>query len=139
MAALNVNVPLFSGGTTSKATDEASTSLEINKQKRIALLRALIKDTRDSFLSTNASVNRIKAAQKALETSTKAREAMEKGFNYGMQTISDVLVSEEREFKAKRDILQAKYTYIKNRARFERVTGSLTETSLQSINQWLLN
>lgn len=139
VAAVNVNVPLFSGGATSKATDEASKSLEINKQKRIALLRTLIKDTRDSFLSTNAGVNRIKAAQKALETSTKAREAMEKGFNYGMQTISDVLVSEEREFKAKRDILQAKYTYIKNRARFERVTGSLTETSLQSINHWLLN
>lgn len=137
IAAVNINVPIFSSGVTSNAAKEASKSLEINKQKRIAILRALIKDTRDSFLSTNASVKRIGAAQKALQTSTKAREAMQKGFQYGMQTISDVLVSEDREFKAKRDILQAKYEYIKNRARFETVTGRITEQFLQNVNQWL--
>jgi outer membrane protein len=137
IAAVNINVPIFSSGVTSGAAMEASKNLEINKQKRVAILRALIKDTRDSFLSTNASVKRISATEKALQTSTKAREAMEKGFQYGMQTISDVLVSEDREFKAKRDILQAKYEYIKNRTRFERVTGRITEQFLQAVNRWL--
>lgn len=137
VAAVNVTIPLFSGGITARATDEASKNLEINKQKRIALLRTLIKDTRDSFLSTNASVKRISAAEKALSTSTKAREAMNKGFEYGMQTISDVLVSQEREFKARQDILQAKYAYITNRARFERVTGLINEDFLKSVNHWL--
>jgi outer membrane protein len=137
IAAVNITIPLFSGGVTSGAATEASKSLEINKQKRIAILRALIKDTRDSFLSTNASVKRISASEKALQTSTKAREAMEKGFQYGMQTISDVLVSQDREFKARRDILQARYDYIKNRARFERVSGRITEQFLQTVNKWL--
>ncbi|NOT85669.1 MAG: TolC family outer membrane protein [Methylococcaceae bacterium] len=137
MAAVNINIPIFSGGTTSAAAVEASKNLEINKQKRIAILRTLIKDTRDSFLSTNASVKRISATEKALQTSTKARQAMDKGFQYGMQTISDVLVSEDREFKAKREILQAKYAYIKNRARFERATGLINEQFLQTVNQWL--
>ncbi|MCX7088247.1 MAG: TolC family outer membrane protein [Methylococcales bacterium] len=137
VAAVNITIPLFSGGTTSRAADEASKSLEINKQKRIGLLRALIKDTRDSFLSTNASVKRIDAAEKALATSTKAREAIQKSFQYGMQTITQVLLSEDREFKAKQDILQAKYAYIKSRARFERVTGVINESFLQSINRWL--
>ncbi|MFI3137283.1 MAG: TolC family outer membrane protein [Methylococcaceae bacterium] len=137
VAAVNITIPLFSGGTTSRAADEASKSLEINKQKRIGLLRALIKDTRDSFLSTNASVKRIDAAEKALATSTKAREAIQKSFQYGMQTITQVLLSEDREFKAKQDILQAKYAYIKSRARFERVTGVINESFLQSINHWL--
>lgn len=137
VAAVNVTIPLFSGGITSSATDEASKSREIHKQKRIALLRTLIKDTRDSFLSTNASVKRISAAEKALSTSTKAREAMNKGFEYGMQTISDVLISQEREFKARQDILQAKYAYIINRTRFERVTGLINEDFLKSVNHWL--
>ena len=136
-AAVNINVPLFSSGVMSHAVDEASKTLELNEEKRTALLRALIKETRDSFLSTNASVKRISAAEKALQTSSKAREAMEKGFQYGMQTISDVLVSQDREFKAKRDILQAKYDYITNRTRFERATGLITEQFLQAVNQWL--
>lgn len=138
MAAVNINVPIFSSGVTSGGVDEASKSLEINKEKRTLLLRTLIKDTRDSFLSTNASIKRISAAEKALESSTKAREAMQKGFNFGMQTISDVLVSEDREFKAKLDILQAKYEYIKNRARFEKSTGLINDKFIENVNQWLL-
>lgn len=134
---LNINVPLFSGGGTTHAIAEASSNLEFNKQKQQSILGALIKDIHDAFLSTNASVQRIGAAEKALRSSTKAREAMEKGFQYNMQTISDVLLSQAREYKAKRDILQAKYEYIKQRSRFERYTGQIDEAYLAEINAWL--
>ncbi len=137
VAALNINVPLFSGGTTTHATEEAYKNLALNREKRQAMLGTLIKDIHDSFLSTNANVQRIQAAQKALQSSTKAREAMEKGFQYNMQTIGDVLVSQARESKAKRDLLQAKYEYIKNRSRFERVTGQINKEYLFGVNQWL--
>ncbi len=138
VAALNVNVPLFSGGVTSKQAEEASKTLEINKVKQNAILRNMIKETREFFLSTNASVRRIKASQKALESSTKAREVMEKGFRYGIQSISDILMSQAREYKAKKDLLTAKYAYIRNRTHFEHATGTITEQSLETINQWLL-
>ncbi len=134
---VNINVPLFSGGATTHATEEASKNLELNKQKQQSLLGELIREIHDAFLSTNANVQRIFAAEKALRSATKAREAMEKGFQYNMQTIGDVLVSQAREFKAKRDILQAKYEYIKQRSRFERFTGQIDEQYLAMINQWL--
>jgi outer membrane protein len=122
---------------TSHATEEAQKNLEINREKLQALKGALLKDLHDSFLSTNSSVQRIAAAQKALQSSTKARQAMEKSFQYSMQTISDVLLSQAREMKAKRDLLQAKYAYIINRSRFERVTGQISEYYLELVNQWL--
>lgn len=137
VAALNISVPLFSGGTTTKQVDEAAHNLEISKQERIAALRAVIKETRDSYLSTNASLRRIKASQKALESANKSRQAMERGFRYGVQTITDVLISQAREFGAKRDLLQARYAYIKNRVRFQRATGAINEDTLNMVNQWL--
>jgi outer membrane protein len=138
VAAVNINIPLFSGGVTSRQADEATKTLEINKEKQNAILRNMIKETREFFLSTNASVKRIKASTKALESSSKAREMMEKGFRYGFQSISDILMSQAREYKAKKDLLDAKYAYIRNRTHFERATGTITEQSLQAINKWLL-
>jgi len=138
VAALNMNIPIFSGGSTHQRANEAAQKLEIAKQENISTLRMVIKQTRDAYLSTNASLKRIKAAQKALESSSKSRDAMEKGFKYGVQTISDVLISQSREFRAKRDLLQAKYSYIKNRINFARVTGMINQQSLQEINHWLV-
>ena len=87
VAALNISVPLFSGGVTTRRADEASQRLEIAKQENIATQREIVKLVRDSFLTTNASIRRIKAAQKALKSSSKSKDAMEQGFKYGEQTI----------------------------------------------------
>ena len=137
VAALNMNVPIFSGGTTTRRADEAAQKLEIAKQENIAKLREIIRQTRDSYLSSNASLRRIKASEKALESSTKSRAAMEKGFKYGVQTISDVLISQAREFRAKRDLLQSKYFHIKSKMWFKRVVGDINEESMEEINAWL--
>ena len=78
-----------------------------------------------------------KASEKALESSAKSRAAMEKGFKYGVQTISDVLISQAREFRAKRDLLQSKYFHIKSKMWFKRVVGDINEASMEEINAWL--
>ncbi len=139
VAAINVTIPLFSGGSTYQRAAEAAKQLEISKQRKISLLRSVEKETRDAFLSANASVRRIAASEKALKTATKAREAMEKGFKFGMQSIGDVLVSQAREYSARKDLRDVKYTYILNRIRFQRAIGTLNHQSLDEINQWLVH
>lgn len=137
VAAININIPIFAGGATYQRAQEAARQLAISQQQKISMLRSIEKETRDAFLSANASVRRIKASNKALQTSIKAREAMEKGFMYGMQSIGDVLISQTREYMSKRDLLVSKYTYIKNRIRFQYALGALSHESLQEINRWL--
>jgi outer membrane protein len=137
VAAINVNVPIFSGGTTTKRTQEAQYKLALNKYDNEAKLRALVKETSDAFLSSNANVRRIKATRKALESASKSREAMETGFMYGVETISDVLEAQQEEFKAKRDLAQSKYVYIKNRMRFMQAIGMISEENLTEVNNWL--
>ena len=137
VAAINMNVPIFSGGTTSKQTEEAQHKLTLNKYNKEAQLREVVKQTSEAFLNSNASVRRIKATSKALESTRKSRDAMETGFNYGVETIGDVLNAQREEFKVMRELSQAKYAYIKNRMRFLQAVGTISEENLIEVNNWL--
>jgi outer membrane protein len=137
VAAINVNVPIFTGGVTTHRLFEAKHRLELSKTENEAKIRALIKETSDSYLSTNANVRRIDASQKALESTAKARLAKETGFRYGVETMSDMLDAQQQEFKAKKELSKAKYSYIKNRIRFMQATGLINEDNLSEVNSWL--
>jgi outer membrane protein len=137
VAAINVSIPLFTGGTTTNRMFEAQHKLSISKYENEAKIRTLIKETSDSFLSSNASVRRISATRKALESAIKSRQAMESGFGYGVQTITDVLNAQQDEFKSKRDLSQAKYSYIKNRMRFMTAVGLISQENMIEVNNWL--
>jgi outer membrane protein len=92
----------------------------------------------DAFLTSKANVRCIKPTRKALESAAKSREAMETGFGYGVETISDVLKAQEEEFKAKRDLAKTMYGgYIKNRMRFMQAIRMISEENLAQVNGWL--
>jgi len=137
VAAINVTVPLFSGGTTTHQLFEAKHRLQLSKNDNEAAIRGIIKETSDAFLSANADARHIRALQKALESASKSREAMERGYHYGVVTISDVIKAQQDEYSAKNDFAKAKYSYIKNRIRFMHALGSIAEENLQEINGWL--
>ena len=136
-AAINVNVPLFSGGITTNQVSEARHRLQISKNDNDTAMRAITKETSDAFLSANAAARGIKASQKALDSAGKSREAMERGYQLGVVTIGDVIKSQQDEFSAKKDFAQAKYSYIKNRIRFMHAIGSISEENLHEVNNWL--
>jgi outer membrane protein len=62
---------------------------------------------------------------------------MESGFKYGVRTTFDVLNAQQGEFQARRDLAQAKYSYIKNKMRFLRAIGLISEENLVEVNNWL--
>jgi outer membrane protein len=137
VAAINVNVPLFTGGVSTHQLFEAQHRLQFSKNDNEAAIRGIIKETSDAFLSANANARHIKAAKKALESASKSREAMERGYHYGAVTISDVIKAQQDEFSAKKDFSQSKYNYIKNRIRFMHAIGSIADENLQEVNDWL--
>ena len=138
VAALNVNVPIFTGGTTTHRLFEAQSRLAMSKEESEAQLRALVKETSDAFSASNANARRIKASDKALASAIKSREAMQSGLKYGVETIADVLRAQQLEFKAKRELTKTKYQYIINRIRFLKAIGTVSVDNLQEINGWLV-
>ncbi len=138
VAAINVNVPIFTGGTTMHRVSEAQSKLAISKEQNEAKLRALIKETSEAFTLSNANARRIRAAEKALESASKSHEAMQKGFSYGVETMSEVLDAQQAEYKARRELAKSKYKYILNRVRFLKAIGSVSEDNLLELNAWLV-
>ncbi len=134
---LNMNLPIFSGGSTYQRANEATYNMEIARQEHIAALRSVIKETRDSYLSTHANIRKIESSLVALKSAEKSEEAMQKGFRFGIQTISDVLEAQTRVYKAKKDLLTAKYNYIKNKIRFRQAVGTLNDNILKEVNSLL--
>ena len=139
VAAINVNVPIFTGGTTTHRMFEAQSQLAISREENEAKIRAIVKETSDAFSSSNANARRIKASEKALASASKSREAMQRGLKYGVQTVSDVLRAQQVEYKAKREVARSKYRYIINRVRFLKAIGTVSEENLLEINAWLIN
>jgi outer membrane protein len=138
VAALNVNVPIFTGGTTTHRMFEAQSRLAMSKEESEAKVRALVKETSDAFSASNANARRIKASEKALASATKSREAMQSGLKYGVETIADVLRAQQLEYKAKRELSKSKYQYVINRIRFLKAIGTINVDNLQEINGWLV-
>lgn len=137
VAAINITMPLFNGGSTMSGVDEATQQLEISKQESIATTREVLRETKAAFLKTNASVGRIAATQKSLNAALKAKNAMEKGFKYGVQTITDVLLAQAHVYKARKDLLEAKYSYINHKIKFLFMVGLVAEDHLNEVNGWL--
>ena len=137
VAAINVNVPIFTGGTTTHRMFEAQSRLAIAHEENESKIRALIKETSDAFTSSNANARQVTASEKALNSAGKSREAMQSGLRYGVETVADLLRAQQQEFKAKRELSKSKYQYITNRVRFLKAIGSINVDNLQEINQWL--
>lgn len=137
VAAVNVTVPIFSGGTTTQRVNEAQSSLNIKREENETKIRAISKETSEAFTLSNASARRIQASEKAVASAVKSREAMQSGFKYGVNTIRDVLDAQRGEYKAKRDLSRARYNYLANRIRFLKAIGTLSEENLVEINEFL--
>ncbi len=138
VAALNITVPIFTGGTTTHRMYEAQSRLAMSKEESEAKLRALVKETSDAFSSSNANARRIKAAEKALASAVKSKEAMQSALKLGVETVADLLRAQQLEYKAKREFSKSKYEYIINRMRFLRAIGTVNEDNLQEVNSWLV-
>lgn len=48
-----------------------------------------------------------------------------------------MLKAQQEELKAKRDLAQAKYSYVKNRMQFMQAIGMISEENLAEVNGWL--
>jgi len=134
---LQLNVPIFSGGSVNSRTREAAYRAEAAKQGLIQARRSITRQTRDAYLGVIAEVSRVKALKQAVISNTKAYEATQVGFEVGTRTIVDVLLSQRELFRAKRDYARSRYDYILNTLRLKQAAGSLARTDIEAINKWL--
>lgn len=137
VASFGVQVPIFSGGSTSARVRALHSDRMATEQQMEAVRRQVVKETTNAYLTAQSSVERIRASRNALESAEKSSIAAEKGFRYGVVNAVDVLISVQNEYKARRDLLKAQYDFITNLLVLNRWAGRLSEQSVENVNVWL--
>ena len=134
---LQLSVPIYQGGLITSLTKEAAHRYNAAQQDLEAQRRLTERTARAAFLGVTSGVTRIEALRQAVIASESALEAKTEGFEAGINTNLDVLDAQRDLFRAKRDLLEASYTYILNLLRLKRAAGIVSKNDLALINRWL--
>ena len=135
---IQLQIPIFQGGATNSKVREAAA----NKQKAMDDLEAARRqadlDTQQAYLSLVSSVAQVSAYEQALVSSQSQLDSTNLGYEVGIRTSVDVLNAQQQLFSAKRDLLQARYTYLISILKLKSAAGLLTDADLTEINQHLV-
>lgn len=134
---LQLNVPLFQGGSTNSKWREA----EANRDRANADLESAHRNvdlqTRQAYTGVVDGMSQVMALEQALISSEKLLEASKLGQEVGVRTNLDVLNAQQQLFSTRRDLYLAKYNYLISRLKLRAAVGNLAEDELALVNQAL--
>ncbi|MBB1289797.1 outer membrane channel protein TolC [Pseudoalteromonas sp. SR43-6] len=134
---LNFSVPLYSGGATVAATNQARAFYVSASQDYETNYRAVTRTVITSYNQVVSDIATYKALEQAVVSAQSALKATEAGFEVGTRTIVDVLVSTQNLYDAKRNLADVRYRYVLSTLRLKQAAGTLTSEDLVAINQGL--
>jgi len=134
---LEVNVPVFSGGSTSARVQENVYRHRAAKERLERVARQTERQTRDAFLAVTSEISRVKALQQALKSAQTALQATEAGFEVGTRTTVDVLAARQQLAQAETNYARSRYDYIVNVLKLKEAAGTLGDSDVRDVNTWL--
>jgi len=134
---LVLNVPLYSGGSVSSASRQASALYQQAKELYEQQRRATERGTRNSYLTVFADISTVNALKQSLRSAQTALEATKAGFDVGTRTAVEVLDSQQLVFQARSNYAKSRYDYILETLLLKQSAGTLTEADIHGINNWL--
>ncbi|MCG6576625.1 channel protein TolC [Pseudomonas sp. AF32] len=137
VAGIGIQVPLYSGGSTSARVRGLYQDQIVAEQELEAVRRRVVKEITSAYLTANSNGEKIGANRLALSSAQLSRVAAEKALSYGMVNSVDVLASVRNEFRARRDLLKTQYDFLSNVLTLNRWAGKAPVESIENVNAWL--
>jgi outer membrane protein len=134
---LELNVPIFAGGSTQAGVNAAQGTLEQRRAELEGKKRQVERNTKNSYQGVIAGVSRVKALKQAVVSNTTALEASEVGLEVGARTAVDVLNAQRELYRAQRDYSRSRYDYLLNILRLKQASGQLGPKDLNEIDALL--
>ncbi len=135
--ALQVTVPIYSGGAVSSRVREQVYRHRAARERLERTARETERATRDAYLGVNSEISRVQALRQAVASSQTALEASEAGLEVGTRTTVDVLDARRNLLTAQTNYARSKYDYILNIIQLKQAAGTLSREDLNEINGWL--
>jgi len=134
---LQLNIPLYSGGSLMSKEREAASLYEKSKQDLKNVRRNQALAARSNYLLVVNGISTTAALEQALISSRSSYESNKLGYEVGVRINIDVLNAEQQVYSTSRDLLVARYGTIMNHLKLKATAGSLREEDLDVINRAL--
>ncbi len=135
---VQLNIPLYAGGSVSAATSQAVSNHEKAQADLEAKTNQVLVELRKQYNLTLSSVARINAAAQSLSSASLLVDATQKSVKAGQRTNLDVLNAQQQLFEAKRDLELSRYNYLLGFLRLRYSAGTLGLTDLQDIATYFI-
>ena len=135
--ALNLNIPLYTGGTLSSRKRAAEYNVVAAQESLELTKRELTQNIRNAYRSVNTDVLVVAQRQQSITSAQSALDATELGAEVGTRNIVEVLLARENRFRALRMYADARYTYVIDTLVLKQIAGILTPQDIIELNEWL--
>jgi outer membrane protein len=135
---LELNVPIYSGGSVSSRTRQARSRFQEATENLSQTVRSVELETRNAFRGVKTDIAQVKALARSLESTEVAVQAEEAGYEVGTRTIVDVLNAQQEYYLARLNYARARYLYVVDQLRLKKAAGILTEDDLAEVNKALI-
>ncbi|MDB5745137.1 MAG: Type secretion outer membrane protein TolC [Polaromonas sp.] len=130
---LQLNIPLYAGGSVSAAVRQAVANYEKAQADLEATSSQVLVELRKQYNLTQSSVARVKASETSLRSTRLLVEATQKSIQGGQRTTLDVLNAQQQFFEAKRDLALARFNYLLSFLRLRYSAGTVGRADLNTI------
>ena len=135
--AINLNVPIFSGGEVSSQVREAIANYELASSEMEQTYRSVENETRQAYLGAVSGISKVKADRQAVLSQRSSLEGTEEGYKVGTNTMIDVLNVEKDLYQAEREHAKDRYKFVMSLITLKQAAGTLTVNDIARINAWL--
>lgn len=134
---VQLNVPLYQGGLVQSQVRQALAGLERNRSVLEGIRMDLASRVHREFRGVTEGIARVRALEQAVRSSEQLVTSSRRSQQGGSRTLVDVLNAEQQLGTARRDLAQARFSYLLSVVRLRALAGDLTEASIGDVNRWL--
>ena len=135
---VDLTVPIFSGGFVSSQRRQAYEQYNTALQNKINTQRTVVQDARSRHIVLVTDVQRVKAREQAIVSTSSALDATQAGYEVGTRNIVDVLQAQRALYSSIRDYANSRYDYVVNFLALKQAAGTLNPQDIYDINKWII-
>lgn len=136
--ALQLSVPIFSGGGVSAQVTQAERQYDAAQDQVQLVTRQTEQQARTAYLGVLTGISQVEALRQSVKSNETSLQGMETGMRVGTRTIVDVLLARQNLVTAQTNFAQSRDTYLTSVLQLKAAAGILGPQDVKQINALLL-
>lgn len=133
---LQLNVPIYAGGRISSATRQATAHYQQSQAELDQETRQILAELKRQFNLTSSGAAKIRAWQMTVDSAQKVLLATRRSVLGGERINLDVLLAEQQLYNSRRDLAEAKYSWLQSWLELRYNAGTLQENDILQLAAW---